>query len=166
MHVLPTASWRFWTTVSELVHNAGRMTLLIPGLLPRLPRRGEASRLGAAWAQLFNEVAKSFAFAPHGETGNAFTELWTFSRRHWIAQFRRDKFDVELAAPMGLFYTGYMIFGARWSIAGRHRAAPWLGSACCLYRLSPRTESASRPDRGKFAAEIPHGCSRKQNVDL
>jgi len=162
VHVLPTASWRFWTTVTEFVHNAGRVILAIPGLLPRLHRRGEAGRLRAAWAQVFNDVARPFAFAPHGETGNALTELWTFSRRNWIGQFRRDKFAVELVAPMGLFYTGYMIFGAGWSIAGRHRAADWLGSACCLYRLSPLPQSAACPDR---TPGVGHSRRRQQDGD-
>lgn len=144
VHVLPTTSWRFWTTISEIIHNGGRIISMLPALLPRLPRRGEGNRLRAAWLQVYAAVARSFAFEPHGETGNALTELWSFSRRRWIRQFRRDGFLVDLAVPMRLFYTGYMIFGSRWSIAGRQRASRLLGSACYLYRLSPNAEAQSR----------------------
>jgi len=38
---------------------------------------------------------------------------------------------------MGLFYTGNMTFGVRWSLPKRARLARVLGSACHIFELRP-----------------------------
>jgi uncharacterized membrane protein YfcA len=91
------------------------------------------------------EIAKLvlvYAVPPrHGETGNAFTEIASFGVSAWRRHFREQGFDVAAVIPMGLFYTGHMVLGARWSLASRERAARWLGSACVLYRVVPGSVS-------------------------
>lgn len=139
VHVLPTGAWRFWTSLAAFNDSWSRIRPRLRELLPQRLRRGEVSRLHLAWTEVRREAGRPFTPTPHGETGNAFTELWTFSRTRWVREFRRHGFVVESARPMGLFYTGYMIFGADWDLARRQRLAPWLGSACCIYRLRPTT---------------------------
>ena len=89
---------------------------------------------------MFSELSPgSPIFKPAGmAVWNALTELWTFSCRHWVNHFRQHNFEVILAEGMGLFYTGRMIFGQRWSLQSRARAASVLGSACILYKVTPR----------------------------
>lgn len=141
VHVLPTTSWRFWTSVAAFADAFERMRPWLPGLLPRRVGRSEVGRIIDVWEQVRLEGAKPFTLVPHGEVGNAFTELWIFSRTRWIHLFRRQGFQVELARPMGLFYTGFMVLGPRWDIARRRRLARWLGSACILYRLRPNNRN-------------------------
>lgn len=158
LHVLPTPSWRFWTSVAAFADIYPMTRAWLPGLLPRKLGPGEGKRLATAWLHVLREVAKPFIPVPHGETGNAVTEIWSFSCRHWARRFRRDGFTVELAEPMGLFYTGHMVFGAGWSLARRQRVARWLGSACCIYQLRPATSTqalaAGQPQR---RGDLPPG---------
>jgi 2-polyprenyl-3-methyl-5-hydroxy-6-metoxy-1,4-benzoquinol methylase len=142
VHILPTAAWRFWTSLAAFYDPIMHAGERFPALLPRMIRREELSRIHNTWFEIHRELKRPFSIEPHGEGGNAVTELWTFSRRYWMRRFRSHGFFVEKSEPMGLFYTGYMIRGARWDIARRERLAPWLGSACVLYRVRPENADA------------------------
>lgn len=138
VHVLPSTAWRFWTSVSafpEMARSVGRM---LPQLKPQGLTRNELQRLAGVWTQAAREFLRPFVPVRHGETGNALTELWTFSRTHWVRQFKRNGFDLEIVRPMGLFYTGYMYFGSAWDLETRQRLAKRLGSACNIYVMEPR----------------------------
>jgi hypothetical protein len=67
------------------------------------------------------------------------SELWTFSARHWLRHFTAHQFEILGQEPLGLFYTGHMVLGARWSIPSRQRTARLLGSSCVLFKLRPRS---------------------------
>ena len=137
VHILPTTAWRFWTSLTAFVDSWSKIRPRLGELLPHATTLREVSRLHIAWLEVLREAGRPFSPRPHGETGNALTELWTFSRTRWVRKFRQHGFVVESARPMGLFYTGYLAFGERWGLARRQRLAPWLGSACCIYRLRP-----------------------------
>lgn len=137
LHAMPTATWRLWTSLTGYVDMGQRAATVLPGMLPRGIGRGELYRLLSVARQLRSILASHVVPPRHGEFGNAFTELWTFSRKHWIAHFRSHGYEVIHVEPMGLFYTGYMILGARWPVAGREAAARWLGSSCMLYKVRP-----------------------------
>jgi ubiquinone/menaquinone biosynthesis C-methylase UbiE len=146
VHILPTTAWRFWTSLAAFHDPWVRAGKRFPELFPQAIRRGEPSRIRYVWAEIKRDLTLPFDIQPHGEGGNAITELWTFSRRHWVRRFRSHGFVIEKAEPMGLFYTGYMIRGPQWGIAQRQRLASWLGSACALYRLSPLELQTRRHD--------------------
>lgn len=74
----------------------------------------------------------------HGETGNALSEIWTFSTRYWMKHFNSHGFDIIDHQPLGLFYTGHMVLGSRWGNTSREQAAKILGSACTLFKLRPK----------------------------
>ena len=123
VHVMPTAAWRFWTTLSGFAD--------IPaGVLHALRRR--AGMLGVA-----RDVAGRVLPLRHGETGNALTELWTFRMAHWCAVFDRAGWHVQKAFPMGLFYTGWMVLGPRLSFPQRQALSRVLGSACAVFVVHP-----------------------------
>lgn len=137
VHVMPTAVWRFWSSVTHYVELVQEWTALCPGLVPKhLNRSGltdPLSVLSRMW-----RLVKGYAIPPrHGETGTVMTELWTFRRRHWEHHFLRAHFALTCVEPMGLFYTGQMVLGPRWRMASRERTALFLGSACVLYKVRP-----------------------------
>jgi len=138
VHVMPTAVWRFWEGVAHYVESLQRCAALVVSLFPRRLRLGELQRSMGVLRELIQLCRRSAVAPRHGETGNALTELWTFSRRHWVKHFRRHNFEIVLAEGMGLFYTGRMIFGKRWPLRSRARAASVLGSACILYKVKPQ----------------------------
>lgn len=137
VHVMPTAVWRFWQGVANYVELCQRVAPLLPELLPRRFRLSEWNRPAIVFEEL-GRLRKQYIRIPrHGETGNAFTELWTFSRRHWLNHFHRQGYAVLLAEGVGLFYTGHMVFGKRWGLRSRARVAKVLGSATMLYVVKP-----------------------------
>jgi SAM-dependent methyltransferase len=137
VHVMPTGSWRFWTNIAHYVELAQRVTAQFARLLP-----GKSGENGpVSLRHVVHEIAqivKHFAVVPrHGEFGNAFTEIVTFGRRHWVDHFIAQGFVVMEVAPLGLFYSGHMIFGSKVPVRFRQGAAAILGGACTLYKVKP-----------------------------
>lgn len=135
VHVMPTGVWRFWSNVANYADLLQRWRMLAPGLIPRSVSVHELVRIaGVVWSIV--RTTGGHAIPPrHGEFGNALTEIWTFSRRRWVKHFREHGMEVLNADPMGLFYTGYMILGKRWSIESRRSISSLLGSASVVYEV-------------------------------
>ena len=142
IHVLPTHSWRFWTTLTSYPDAIVYLISSIPNLVPHaVPFGGELKRLGQAWYRCARYVAGHFYQRRHGERGNVISELWLFHPRWWRRNFHDNGFVVVHDEAMGLFYTANLLFGARLSLDSRRRIAAFLGSACQLFKLVP-AESA------------------------
>jgi SAM-dependent methyltransferase len=138
IHVLPTHSWRLWTTLSSYPDAIVYFFATLPQLLPRaLPGRTELRRLALVWYQSARYVAGRLLQRRHGERGNIISELWLFHPEWWRRNFRENGFTIVHDAPMGLFYTGNMHLGPRLSLAERERLAGVFGSACHLFKVIP-----------------------------
>jgi hypothetical protein len=88
-------------------------------------------------------TAKHYRIVPrHGETGNALSEVLTFSVGHWLRHFRSQGLRVTHHRPLGLFYTGHMVLGARMPPRARVALARVLGTACHAYKVAypPRAQ--------------------------
>jgi SAM-dependent methyltransferase len=139
VHVLPTPAWRFWSLASGYPDAVLHLVSGLPRLLPRtVPRGAEGRRLGEAWFQVAWDVGGRLFPRRHGERGNVISELWLFRPGWWRRHFEANGFVVLRDEPMGLFYTGNMLFGSRLSLPARARVARLLGSACHLFELAPR----------------------------
>ncbi len=137
VHLMPTGAWRLWTNVAHYTELLQRLF----GLAPRLIPKGFSKHaLSDAFSvlRLMAGTAKHYAVVPrHGETGNALSEIMTFSSRHWKRHFVKQLFTINEATPVGLFYTGHMVLGPRLSLSARQKLAKWLGSACVIYVVRP-----------------------------
>jgi SAM-dependent methyltransferase len=135
VHVLPTAAWRFWTMLSAFPDGLQKAALAVRtrkrgGSL--LARTGRALRVTlAVLRNLFYPLVQG----RHGERGIIFSELWLFRPTVWRRHFQKSGFEVVHEEPMGLHYSGYFLFGAKWSLEKRARMAKRLGSACHLFEL-------------------------------
>ena len=137
VHVLPTHAWRGWTTVSSYPEAIVGLLVALPQLVPhKWLTRGEISRLGAAWYRAARYVGGRLLPRRHGERGNVISEIWLFHPRWWRRNFREHGFTVVHDEPMGLFYTGNVLFGTYMGLACRANLARALGSACHLYKLA------------------------------
>jgi len=116
VHVVPTHSWRAWTTATSA-----------PAGLLALARR-------ANWRRVIGPLLP----LRHGVRGNILSETWLFHPRHWRRTFTADGFVVLRAEPMGLFYTGNELLGPRLSVPLRQVLARLLGSACWIFEVAPR----------------------------
>jgi SAM-dependent methyltransferase len=137
IHLMPTGAWRFWSNVSHYVDLGQRLFSLALRLVPSgLSRRAFSDTVNVLFV-MARTVRHLAVVRRHGETGNAWTEIATFSKRHWLGHFRSQGFSVEEAVPTGLFYTGYMVLGKRLPLAARQKLARYLGSACVIYIVRP-----------------------------
>ena len=179
LHAMPTGAWSFWTIVSHYLTTGQRLALRLEERTAARQRqavaRAPSERVltvagglravkrpaGAAIVRVRNFASALRYSMPklapprHGEFGNAFTEIATFSRFWWRRHFRRHGYEILSVEPMGLFYTGYMIRGTKWPLPARERCARWLGSSCILYKLRPagRHDSPAQSDDAAPAAD-------------
>jgi SAM-dependent methyltransferase len=137
VHVVPSAAWRLWTSIVAFPEMIAAVRRVLPQLWHSTASSGAAPGLQLRCLAVARELALPFVPLRHGARGNALTELWTFSRRRWTRHFAQNGFVVEYAGGTGLFYTGNMYFGRKWTIPGRRRAAAVLGSACNVFRVRP-----------------------------
>lgn len=138
VHVMPTAVWRFWTSIAHYVEMMQRLGALLPALLPDAFCVHEVLR-PLRVMKAGGQILRQYAVPPrHGEKGNVISELWTFSTRQWARHFQAHGFDIIAHEPLGLFYTGHMVFGNRWARTSREQVATILGSACVLFKVRPR----------------------------
>ena len=141
LHILPSASWRLWTTLAEF---PAAPRNLLRGLRSG-PTGGRAqagmSRLRWTLLQLAWPL-RPFTFRPHGSRGNALAELWTFRRASWARRFRSQRLEVLHIRPLRFWYTGEVLLGQRLSLAHRTRISAWLGSATILYVVRARSSAA------------------------
>lgn len=137
VHLMPTGAWRLWTNVAHYTELLQRLF----GLAPRLIPKGFSKHALSDAVSVFRLMAgtvKSYAIVPrHGETGNALSEIVTFSSRHWKRHFVNQLFTINEVTPVGLFYTGHMVLGLWISLAAREKLSKLLGSACMIYVVRP-----------------------------
>jgi len=138
IHVLPTHTWRLWTTLTSYLEALSFAASSAPRLLPRaLPVGTELRRLKEAWYRTARHTVGLCLPRRHGERGNVISELWLFHPRWWRRKFEQNGFAVVRDEPMGLFYTGEVLLGLRLGLANRRRLARLLGSSCHVFKLVP-----------------------------
>lgn len=129
IHVMPTPAWRLATFA------AGIPTALVAALriLPDMVRPPACQSRTARLMRNLKTVAGPALPLGHGTSVEGLSELVTFSRRHWRSRFAANGFVVEREIPIGLAYTGHMLFGRHLSFAARERLSRYLGSATYIY---------------------------------
>jgi SAM-dependent methyltransferase len=134
IHIVPSGTWRFWTSICLYVYFA---KIAVEVLFPILPS-GDIARTGAgAQKRNVRQKIKVRALLPsrHGEVGNAISEIYLFSRFRWMDLFRRTGWNLEAYYPSRLFYTGYMLLHSKLTLRLRHNASFILGSSSHLFCL-------------------------------
>lgn len=130
VHCVPSTAWRFWTTLGHPFHaakwvltsrrrtNASQDSSQTPGTDRRLI---DKSLLG---------LLRLGLIAPrHGEHGNLLTEHYLFSRHGWTRRLKQTGWQVQVARPTGLYYSGNEILGLRVPQRFRRLMAKFLGSS-------------------------------------
>jgi len=130
IHILPTPSWRFWTSVAHY----GYLLLYILRRQPKIlgvEQPPTASTLIQRRGVMYL-LRRALLAGPHGEYPNAVSELYYFSKRRWVKVFETNGFEVQHYATNGLFYTGYLLFGGL-NVASMQALARYLGSSCHIF---------------------------------
>ncbi len=142
LHLMPSASWRFWTSVTHYI------SLLQFGMAAVRNRR--VVRLGCfegpqprrvieekGWAYALRRAALPRA---HGEYRSAVVELGCYTRIAWRRVLRTSGFETSRAWGQGVFYAGYGIL-PRLSLPQRRKLAAVLGSACNVFLTRPTADT-------------------------
>jgi len=154
IHLIPSTAWRVWTSLATIpnvavyLYRAGALTLGFSRDECPYP-----ARVGRAWRRFLGRIWEMMRQPRHGERGSAYSELWYFSRRWWCRHFVSSGFNVSLAAPAGIFYTGHMLLGERLALSTRKHLAAALGSACNLYILEAKEKLAADAPVQKWRAD-------------
>jgi SAM-dependent methyltransferase len=142
IHIMPTHSWRFWTTATAFPDAFLYASTLKSQMLPNgFPTTTALRQTAMAWWGAAKHLSRPFRQRRHGERGNLLTETWLFHPSWWRRAFKTDGFEVVRDLPMGLFYTGNMVLGTHLSIAQRTKLCRYLGSACHLFEVRPTISS-------------------------
>lgn len=136
IHLMPTTSWRFWTFVTGLPTAVVALCDLV-SVVVNPPREVPLSR--AVMGRL-KTIAGAIIPIGHGTSIEGLSELWTFSSEAWKARFRRNGMVVDETRPIGLFYTGHMLFGSRLRFKSREKLSRLLGSGTRIYVVRSASE--------------------------
>lgn len=129
LHAVPTPAWRFWTFVTGGLL-ACKTAVLLPFEFAR-PKAGK-SRWRTVRTSL-GRIRVALSLAGHGTAAVGLTELWSFSAWAWRKRLNSHGFEVVDERPVGLAYTGKVLFGSRLSFSARRKLSHVLGSAVRLY---------------------------------
>lgn len=150
LHVMPTPSWRFWTFLSGFAVALCSLPFLLGdfvlALVGKAPWRN--------WTARIRLIGGAVLPVGHGTSPEGISELWTFSRRHWRHRFARSGFAVIEDWPIGIFYTGNMLFGDKLALEKRRMLSTYLGSATRVYLVEPLT-TGSNESSSVSSARLP-----------
>ena len=135
VHVLPTDAWRLWTMLAAFPDGVQKAALVVRERKRGGPLLARAGRAFGVTLAVLRSLFHPFVQGRHGERGIILSELWLFRPTVWRRNFQKNGFDVVHDEPMGLYYSGYFVLGANWSLEKRARLAKRLGSACHLFEL-------------------------------
>lgn len=143
IHVMPSGSWRLWTSIANYVELLQRLALTAYKAFPRsMNRHNIKSSIMWGMRESAGLLRQYWQPPRHGEQGNVWTEIILFSRWRWERHFIRNGYKVIKVKPLHLFYTGHMVFGCCCPMRLRGLLSRILGSACVLYKVRPLKEAA------------------------
>ena len=131
VHILPTSAWRFWNNIA---HYAYLLKYVLgygkTAMMPSIPSRDDAIKNHG----LAHLIKRAILPGPHGEYPTALSELYFYSQKRWINEFRKAGLLTEQLIDSKVFYTGY---GLTQDISPQNRAklAYYLGASTYAYIL-------------------------------
>jgi SAM-dependent methyltransferase len=137
IHVVPSASWRFWTSLSYYPSQVFRV---LRRLWPASSAVSSAHHEAAGGSR--GLLSKLWAPA-HGIATSPVSELSQFRRARWRRVFAAAGLEEVAYWPAGVFYSGYLVFGRTFPIYLRQALSRILGSSCHVFVL----RKASTPIR-------------------
>jgi len=139
LHLLPTATWRLWTSITHypwvakktVAHLARRRPAS-----PTSPAAGTAEPGRHAGPGGLAALRNNLIPPRHGEFGNVLSEHYYFSRWRWQRMFRQTGWRIARYTTNGLPYTGHSLLGPMLPLTVRRRLSSALGSACHVFLLT------------------------------
>lgn len=145
IHIVPSGSWRLWTNVAHYPFIIKTAIAKIIGRFTREPSLRTDDRLTentseSEAASVGRSIVAALYPQRHGESGNALSEIYLFSRFGWSKLFRQGGWRLRLVYSNKLFYTGYMFLGSLLRHRARRVLSYVLGGSCHIFVLDARKE--------------------------
>jgi SAM-dependent methyltransferase len=125
IHVVPSSTWRIWTSVAHYPFIVESLVFGTPrdSLVNVSSARDATDRFGVLYA-----ISKAIVhpFVAHGSKRNAPAEVWAFGKKRWMGELFAMALKIVSASPTHVFYTGYGDF-PRLSLARRRGVSSLLG---------------------------------------
>jgi SAM-dependent methyltransferase len=135
IHVVPTCSWRVWTS---LLHYPAKAQSLMKRVLGARPVKTTDQPQRSA-VNLINRLLPH----RHGVRGNWITEHFLFRSAGWRRMLARHGWIAEMIKPVGLWHTGHLMAGPMLSMRNRSRLARIVGSSAIVILARPAQRLAS-----------------------
>lgn len=144
VHIVPTLSWRLWTTLVHYPIVAARVgrRILRPGkkvsearTSPEGGNSGQANGPRTPWQTV---LLNALMPPRHGEFGNRWTEFLFYSKRAWRRRFELHGWSVITVEPSGFTYSGHCLLAGKLSMRWRGRLARVIGASSMVFVLAPR----------------------------
>lgn len=138
VHCVPSATWRFWTTVGHPFH----AVKWVWNSRKRTDSPQNSSQGPSVDHRLIDKsplgLLRLGLIAPrHGEHGNLLTEHYLFSRRGWRRRFGQTGWKIDVVRSTDLLYSGNELFGLRLAQRFRRSMAKILGSSTFIFIAHP-----------------------------
>jgi SAM-dependent methyltransferase len=148
LHLLPSASWRWWTSLTYYIDLAGRSRRVLRPRAQSGSGQPGAARSHRPWSARLKGLLRP---PPLGPSRSAAAELFSFRRAPWVAAFRQAGFERVEACGSGLFYTGYLVLpGLPFTV--RRWLARLFGSSCHVFAMRRPAEPAQIPSSTERAS--------------
>jgi ubiquinone/menaquinone biosynthesis C-methylase UbiE len=134
IHIVPTATWRFWATTVHYI----ALPKTIFEYFKRQQNDNQNSGTVSEKKTKFQLLMNLFFSGLHGERGNRFTEIFYMRVKWWQSHFEANNWEIESDFPTGVFYTGHHLFSTSLSIETRAKLSKFLGSACRTFILKKK----------------------------
>jgi len=135
VHIVPTATWRLWTSIAYYPHLVGRLAAMVrDSVSPRSVNTTEYNASDVTARRRRHLLSRLFP-ARHGDLGNWLTEYSLFRVSSWRKLFQSHGWNIEIEEPIGLAYSGYSLLAGNLSMAARQSLARILGSSTVLFVL-------------------------------
>ncbi len=136
VHLMPTPSWRLWTSLTHYAHLARRaISSAARGSRtsqPALPTAEAPKPTQPPWMR----IRKLALAEAHGTATSPWREVVDFSRKRWVRQLKSAGYEVTEVFSAGVFYSGYAILPSI-RISTRRMLARIIGSSCNVFVLKP-----------------------------
>lgn len=137
VHILPSSSWRIWTTLTHYIWLAKKVSLTALSLAYKPTGKDTPVNDGSHTPPQQNAVSIRRVLLPnlHGERGNVVSEIYYFSRAYWKKAFTRSGFTIKEISETKLVYTGNSTLDHKLPISTRRALSGILGSSCNIFVL-------------------------------
>jgi len=139
IHILPSHSWRIWTSILHypsiffLILNITTKKFLNIFKKQRLSVTSPNEVYTSRKINMLNALLLLLYSPRHGERGNFISEIVYFHPNSWKKRFEKNGWIIESFFPTGLFYWSRDIFKLSISLEARNCLHKYLGSACYTY---------------------------------